>query len=478
MNPRIQVEHTVTEEVTDVDLVRSQLLIAGGATLADLGLDQERDPHARRGAAVPHHHGGPRRRLPPGHRAHRHLPRAGRRGHPPRRGLGVRRRRDLALLRPAAAEGDRARPRPLHRDQPRAPRGRGGARPRRADQPGLPRRGARRPGLPRRADVHDVRRRAAGACSSAGAAATAPRACCGASPRSRSTARTARRPAASRPDTKLPPLPAGDPPDGPKQRLEELGPDGVRALAARAGAGAAGDGHHVPRRAPVAVRHAPAHLRPRARGALPGAPLPAMLSVECWGGATFDVALRFLHEDPWERLAVLRELMPNQCLQMLLRGANLLGYERYPDDVVRAFVEEAVAAGIDVFRIFDALNNVEPMRVAIETTIAAGRRRRGRDLLHGRPLRSGRADLHARLLPPDRRAAGRGRRAHPRHQGHGGPAAAARGAHARRRAARALRPARAPAHARHRRRRSWRPTSPRSRRAWTPSTAPPPPWRG
>ena len=64
--------------------------------------------------------------------------------------------------------------------------------------------------------------------------------------------------------------------------------------------------------------------------------------------------------------------MPNQCLQMLLRGANLLGYERYPDDVVRAFVEEAVAAGIDIFRIFDALNNVEPMRVAIETTIASG----------------------------------------------------------------------------------------------------------
>ena len=97
-----------------------------------------------------------------------------------------------------------------------------------------------------------------------------------------------------------------------------------------------------------------------------------MLSVECWGGATFDVALRFLHEDPWDRLAALRERMPNQCLQMLLRGRNLLGYERYPEPVVRAFVQEAVAAGIDVFRIFDALNNVEPMRVAIETTLEAG----------------------------------------------------------------------------------------------------------
>ena len=100
--------------------------------------------------------------------------------------------------------------------------------------------------------------------------------------------------------------------------------------------------------------------------------LPQMLSVECWGGATFDVALRFLHEDPWDRLAALRERMPNQCLQMLLRGRNLLGYERYPEAVVRAFVQEAVAAGIDVFRIFDALNNVEPMRVAIETTLEAG----------------------------------------------------------------------------------------------------------
>ena len=136
--------------------------------------------------------------------------------------------------------------------------------------------------------------------------------------------------------------------------------------------------------------------------------LPQMLSVECWGGATFDVALRFLHEDPWDRLAALRERMPNQCLQMLLRGRNLLGYERYPEPVVRAFVQEAVAAGIDVFRIFDALNNVEPMRVAIETTLRGGRGRGGRALLHGRPLRPGRDDLHARLLPAARRAA-RGR---------------------------------------------------------------------
>ncbi len=99
------------------------------------------------------------------------------------------------------------------------------------------------------------------------------------------------------------------------------------------------------------------------------AELPQLLSMEVWGGATFDVALRFLHEDPWERLAQLRELVPNVCLQMLLRGQNLLAYSRFPEPVVRAFVAEAAAAGIDVFRIFDALNDVEGMRAAIEATL-------------------------------------------------------------------------------------------------------------
>ena len=100
--------------------------------------------------------------------------------------------------------------------------------------------------------------------------------------------------------------------------------------------------------------------------------LPELLSLEVWGGATFDVALRFLSEDPWDRLVRLREAVPNVCLQMLLRGRNLLGYEPYPDSVVRAFVAEAVAAGIDVFRIFDALNNAAPMRVAIAAALEAG----------------------------------------------------------------------------------------------------------
>ena len=99
---------------------------------------------------------------------------------------------------------------------------------------------------------------------------------------------------------------------------------------------------------------------------------PQLLSVECWGGATYDVALRFLKEDPWERLAALREAMPNICLQMLLRGRNTVGYTPYPETVTRAFVEEATATGIDIYRIFDALNNVESMRPAIDAVRETG----------------------------------------------------------------------------------------------------------
>ena len=79
-------------------------------------------------------------------------------------------------------------------------------------------------------------------------------------------------------------------------------------------------------------------------------------SVECWGGATFDACIRFLNEDPWERLRTFRKLMPNSRLQMLLRGQNLLGYRHYEDTVVDRFVAKAAANGMDVFRVFDALN--------------------------------------------------------------------------------------------------------------------------
>lgn len=95
-------------------------------------------------------------------------------------------------------------------------------------------------------------------------------------------------------------------------------------------------------------------------------------SVECWGGATFDVCLRFLNEDPWERLRKIRAKMPNTKLQMLLRGQNILGYKHYPDDVVCRFVRASVKNGIDIIRIFDALNDTDNLKVAIEETIKQG----------------------------------------------------------------------------------------------------------
>ena len=95
-------------------------------------------------------------------------------------------------------------------------------------------------------------------------------------------------------------------------------------------------------------------------------------AAECWGGATFDVCLRYLHEDPWERLRKIRRAMPNTKLQMLLRGQNVLGYGHYPDDFVKLFVTKAVENGIDVIRIFDALNDVKNLKVAMEATVKAG----------------------------------------------------------------------------------------------------------
>jgi pyruvate carboxylase len=100
--------------------------------------------------------------------------------------------------------------------------------------------------------------------------------------------------------------------------------------------------------------------------------LPDLFSLECWGGATFDVAMRFLNEDPWERLAQLRQAVPNILLQMLLRASNAVGYTNYPDNVVRYFVQQAAKGGIDVFRVFDSLNSVENMRVAMEAIRETG----------------------------------------------------------------------------------------------------------
>ena len=101
--------------------------------------------------------------------------------------------------------------------------------------------------------------------------------------------------------------------------------------------------------------------------------LPHLFSVECWGGATFDVAYRFLQECPWQRLRDIRAGMPNLLLQMLLRGANGVGYQNYPDNVVQSFVGQAAETGIDLFRVFDSLNWVENMRVAMDAVLDNGR---------------------------------------------------------------------------------------------------------
>ncbi|HEY1424290.1 MAG TPA: pyruvate carboxylase [Candidatus Acidoferrum sp.] len=100
--------------------------------------------------------------------------------------------------------------------------------------------------------------------------------------------------------------------------------------------------------------------------------LPNLFSLEMWGGATFDTALRFLHEDPWQRLRELRAAVPNICFQMLLRGANAVGYASYPDNVIREFVREAYAQGMDIFRVFDSLNSIDNMRVSLDAVLETG----------------------------------------------------------------------------------------------------------
>ena len=91
-------------------------------------------------------------------------------------------------------------------------------------------------------------------------------------------------------------------------------------------------------------------------------------SLECWGGATFDTCMRFLNEDPWERLRALKKALPNTKLQMLFRGQNILGYKHYADDVVDAFVKKSIENGIDVIKIFDALNDTRHLKTAINAT--------------------------------------------------------------------------------------------------------------
>ena len=170
-------------------------------------------------------------------------------------------------------------------------------------------------------------------------------------------------------------LPAVDldstPVAGSRQRLLELGPEGfAQSLRAQSALAITDTTFRDAHQSLLATRV-------RTKDLVAAAPhiarlTPELLSVEAWGGATYDVALRFLGEDPWERLDKLRAALPNVAIQMLLRGRNTVGYTPYPTAVTEAFVREAAASGVDIFRIFDALNDVEQMRPAIEAVRNTG----------------------------------------------------------------------------------------------------------
>ncbi|EUA90444.1 carbamoyl-phosphate synthase L chain, ATP binding domain protein [Mycobacterium ulcerans str. Harvey] len=369
MNPRIQVEHTVTEEITDVDLVSSQMRIAAGSRSKIWVYD--RKPSGR--TAPPCNAGSPPRIRPtvsgptPGGSAPC-APR--RRGHPPGRQHQPR-CGDQRALRFHAGQADLPG-RDLSTAVNRARRAIAEFRIRGVS--------TNIPFLQAVLDDPDFQ---------AGRITTAfiderPQLLTARTSADRGTKIlnyladvTVNKPYGSRPSKVYPndKLPQVDldapPPAGSKQRLVELGPEGfARWLRESPAVGVTDTTFRDAHQSLLATRL-------RTSGLSRVAPylartMPQLLSVECWGGATYDVALRFLKEDPWERLATLRAAMPNICLQMLLRGRNTVGYTPYPEVVTSSFIEEATATGIDIFRIFDALNNLESMRPAIDAVRETG----------------------------------------------------------------------------------------------------------
>lgn len=371
MNPRIQVEHTVTEEVTDVDLVQSQLRIAAGATLADLGLSQEtitlrgaalqcrittEDPAngfrpdtgkittyrspggggvrldggtTYTGAEVSAHFDSLLAKLTCRGRTHELAVEKARRAVAEFRIRGVS--TNIAFLQAVLDDPDFRAGRvttSFIEDHPHLLAARG---------PGD--RGTRL--LSYLADV---------------------------------TVNQPHGPApvSVDPADKLPAVDLDVPaPDGTRQLLLTVGPEEfARRLRAQTAVAVTDTTFRDAHQSLLATR-----VRTRDLLQVAGhvaRTTPQLWSLEAWGGATYDVALRFLAEDPWERLASLRQAVPNVCLQMLLRGRNTVGYTPYPTAVTEAFVEEATQTGIDVFRIFDALNDVEQMRPAIEAVRATG----------------------------------------------------------------------------------------------------------
>ncbi|WP_420436625.1 pyruvate carboxylase [Candidatus Poriferisodalis sp.] len=368
MNPRIQVEHTVTEEVTDIDLVESQLRIASGATLADLRLSQERI--SLRGVAM-------QCRVTAENPANDFRPDTGRIvAYRPASGAGVR-------LDGCVYQGVEITPHfdsMIEKITCRGPdfdtvvrrmqrtlaeyRVRGVS----TNQPYL------------QAILADSQFRAGPVTTTfiddrpelTAASVGADRATRLLRYLADVTIHQPHGPAPTDvdPATKLGVTPR-TPPAGSRQRLDELGPAGFAADLRATSAVAVTD---------TTLRDAHQSIlatRLRTIDLVAGARQMAhdtaqLLSIECWGGATFDVALRFLHEDPWERLRRIRAAAPNICTQMLLRGRNTVGYSPYPDTVAHEFVAEAAACGMDIFRVFDAFNSIDQMRPAIEAVIDAG----------------------------------------------------------------------------------------------------------
>ena len=368
MNPRIQVEHTVTEEITDVDLVQAQLRIAAGETLEEIGIRQD-ELHIR-GAALQCRitTEDPANSFRPDTgviQAYRSASGAGIRLDGGTTGTGVEISPHFdSLLVKLTARG-----RNLHDAVVRAKRALAEFRVR---------------GIA--TNISFLRAVLEDPDFEQGVVTTSfiderPHLLTGRAPADRGTklARflagvTVNQPNGPAPTTlepaaKLPArLPAGEIPDGARQRLLALGPAGfARSLREQQAVGVTDTTFRDAHQSLLATRV-------RTRDLVAVAPwqarlLPGLFSVECWGGATYDVALRFLGEDPWERLAKLRAAMPNQNLQMLLRGRNTVGYTPYPTEVTRAFVSEAAETGVDIFRIFDALNDVEQMRPAIDAVV-------------------------------------------------------------------------------------------------------------
>jgi len=371
MNPRIQVEHTVTEEVTDVDLVQAQLRIASGETLADLGLNQ--DDVTVRGAAL-------QCRITTEDPANGFRPDTGKiTTYRSPGGAGVR--LDGGTTYTGAEVS-------AHFDSMLAKltcRGRDFTtavdRARRALAEFRIRGVATNiPFLQAVLDDPDFR---AGRLTTSfieehayllTARSSADR---GTKLLNYLADVTVNQPYGAAPvsvdaATKLPVLDLAVPaPDGTRQKLLQLGPEEfARQLRAQEPVAVTDTTFRDAHQSLLATR-----VRTRDLLAVSGhvARLtPQLLSIEAWGGATYDVALRFLAEDPWERLAAVRQAVPNICLQMLLRGRNTVGYTPYPTEVTAAFVAEATVTGVDIFRIFDALNDVDQMRPAIEAVRDSG----------------------------------------------------------------------------------------------------------